>query len=339
MAKIYGSELSRRALAARVGDPIQVLGIERFTYDEGVEDGVRAARVRTGGGLDFTVLLSRGMDIGAASLHGVPLAWVSATGWAHPHSFVPEWRGWLQTFHGGLLTGCGLTNAGAANIDGDESLGIHGRLSHLPAGETATKTVWDGDEATLIVEGTMREASVFGENLRLHRRISAPAGGARLSITDTVTNEGFNDSPLMLLYHLNFGWPLVTEGTKIILPPGSTTTPRDAVAEAGIEGCLTLDAPTPGYSEQCFFHEIPEEDIAVKMENPDGLSVTLAYKRSELPHLTQWKMMGQGEYVCGIEPANCKVFGRAAEREAGRLQTIAPGETRTFRVTLSFDAR
>jgi Domain of unknown function (DUF4432) len=63
--------------------------------------------------------------------------------------------------------------------------------------------------------------------------------------------------------------------------------------------------------------------------------VRVAYKQSEFPHLTVWKMMGEGEYVCGIEPANCKVLGRAAEREAGRLQHIAPGETRRFSVTLT----
>ena len=335
MAEIYGHSLTRRTLAARVGDTMQAAGIERFTYDEGVEAGVRAARVRSGGGLDFTVLFSRGMDLGAASLHGVPFAWVSSTGWASPHAFVPEHRGWLQTFHGGLLTGCGLTNAGASNIDGDEALGIHGRLSHLPASETATRTVWDGDEATLIVEGVMREATVFRENLRLHRKISVPIGGTSLTITETVTNEGFQTSPLMLLYHLNFGWPLVMEGTTITLPDGSTTTSRDTEAEKGLASCLTLDAPTPGYAEQCFFHDVSGEEVTVTMENPNGFGVEISYKKSEFPHLTQWKMMGEGEYVCGIEPANCKVLGRSAEREAGRLQNIAPGETRTFSVTIA----
>lgn len=335
MPTVFGRDLTRRALAERMGDFTQIAGIERFTYDEGVEGGVKAARIRSGGGLDFTVLFSRGMDISAASLNGVPFAWVSSTGWAHSHAFVPEERGWLQTFHGGLLTGCGLTNAGAPTIDGDEAHGLHGRLSHIPASDTAVRTEWDGDKATLIVEGVMREATVFGESLRLHRRYTVPVGGTSFTVTDTVTNEGFQTSPLMLLYHLNFGWPLVDEGTKITLPEGSTTTSRDEVAEAGIDGCLTLDAPTPGYSEQCFFHEVPDEDVVVTMTASSGFGATVSYKKSEFPHLTQWKMMGQGEYVCGIEPANCKVLGRASERVAGRLQTIEPGETRSFSVTIT----
>ena len=78
MATLFGKTYARRELAQRVGDLIQVAGVERFTYEEGVQSGVKAARVRSCGGLDFTVLFSRGMDIGAASLFGVPFAWVSA---------------------------------------------------------------------------------------------------------------------------------------------------------------------------------------------------------------------------------------------------------------------
>ncbi|MCX6366969.1 MAG: aldose 1-epimerase family protein [Armatimonadetes bacterium] len=335
MATLFGKSYSRTAVRQRVGELVQVAGVERFTYDEGVQSGVKAARVRSGGGLDFTVLFSRGMDIGAASLFGVPFAWVSATGWASPHAFVPEGRGWLQTFHGGLLTGCGLSNAGASNQDGEEALGIHGRLSHIPAEDTSARTQWDGDEATILLEGTMREATVFGENLRLTRTITTPVGGTSMTITDTVTNEGFKVSPLMLLYHLNFGWPLVEEGTVIRFPEGTTSTPRDADAAAGHATANTLTAPTKEYAEQCFFHNIPGEDVEIEMVNPSGFGVRVGYKQSEFPHLTVWKMMGEGEYVCGIEPANCKVLGRAAEREAGRLQYIAPGETRTFSVTLT----
>lgn len=339
MAELYGRSMTRRQLAERVGDAIQVAGVERFTYDDGVQDGVRAARVRSGGGLDFTVLLSRGMDIGAAHYNGKPFAWVSGTGWAHPHAFVPEWRGWLQTFHGGLLTGCGLSNAGAANDDNGESLGIHGRLSHIPAQDVVSRTEWDGDNATVVVEGVMREATVFGENLRLHRAIRVPVGGSSIEIVDTVVNEGFKTSPLMLLYHLNFGWPLVDEGTVITLPDGSTTAGRDADADAGLAGAKVLDAPIEGYAEQCFFHEVPSGPVRVDMVSPSGFGVTVSYHTDAFPFLTQWKMMGQGEYVVGIEPANCRVLGRKAEREAGRLQTIAPGEERRFAVTMTLRDR
>ena len=341
--KIWGTDYTRRGLAARVGDLTQVAGVEKFTYDEGVQGGVRAARVRTGAGLDFTVLFSRGMDIGAASIGGVPFAWVSATGEAHPHAYVSgghEGRGWLQTFHGGLLTGCGLTQAGASHVEDDgELMGIHGRLSHLPAEDTSVRTEWVGEDAYLIVSGVMHEATVFGENIRLERTIKAKVGTNTIEISDVVTNEGFKPAPLMLLYHLNYGWPLVEEGTQIHFPDGTIVTPRDETAAMGIDHWHTLDAPTPGYSEQCFFHKIPDiptQMATVTMTNPKrGLSVTMQWDTKQLPHCIQWKMMGEREYVCGIEPANCLVMGRKAEREAGRLQYIEPGETKHFGVTIT----
>jgi len=303
MARLFGREWTKRELLERVGDLAQVAGAERFTYDEGVAGGVRAARVRTGGGLDFTVLFSRGMDIGQASFKGVPLAWASSTGAAHPHAFDPQGRGWLRTFHGGLLTGCGLMNAGAANVDADapggepEPLGIHGYLSHSPAEATNAWTEWDGDEATITVIGEMREVRVFAENVRLTRRITAPLGGTSLTITDTVENLGFESVPLMLLYHLNFGWPLVSEDTEISYEAARAPEPRDAVAEPGLADALRLEAPTPGYAEQCFFHE-PVADAdgfahVLLANRARNLGVRVSYDKAALPHLTEWKVCSE----------------------------------------------
>lgn len=339
MTRLFGRDWTKQELLERVGDLSQVAGVERFTYDDGVRDGVRAARVRTGGGLDFTVLLSRGMDVSHAAQNGVPLAWISQTGESHPHAFEPEERGWLRSFYGGLVVTCGLSNAGAHNTDENEVLGIHGRISHLPAEDISTGIEWSGDDAQIVLTGTMREARVFGENLRLRRRIIAPIGKAELTIEDTVENAGYKTAPLMLLYHLNFGWPLVSEDTQIIVPSDAPAQPRDAEAQKGAAVWDRLEAPQAGYAEQCFFHR-PTADAdglahVLMINDVRALGVHIRYDAAQLDHCTEWKMMGQGEYVCGIEPANCLVLGRAAERAAGRLKTIGPGEERRFQVTLA----
>ncbi len=339
MARLWGREWTKRELLERVGDLAQVAGIEPFTYRDGAREGVRAVRVRTGRGLTFTVLPGRGMDISHAAYEDMPLAWIAPTGEAHAHAFEPQERGWLRTFSGGLLTTCGLSNAGTHNEDdGGEALGLHGRIAHAPAEEEGAWTQWDGDEAEMVVSGTLREARVFGENLRLTRRITAPLGGATLRIEDRVENRGFRESPLMLLYHLNFGWPLVSEDTELILGAHRTEA-RDAAAERGRDRWNRFEAPQPGYEEQVFFHDVVPDAggtaAALLLNRASGLGVRIAYDRAALPHLIQWKMMGQGDYVCGIEPANCRVMGRAGERAAGRLQFIAPGEVRHFGVTLS----
>lgn len=99
MATLFGRQWTRQELLTYVGDISQLGGIRLSTLADGPERGVRAADVRTGGGLNFTVLLDRGMDIGQAEYRGVPLAWVSATGPVAPAFYEPHGTGWLRTFH------------------------------------------------------------------------------------------------------------------------------------------------------------------------------------------------------------------------------------------------
>lgn len=45
--------------------------------------------------------------------------------------------------------------------------------------------------------------------------------------------------------------------------------------------------------------------------------------------------MGEGDYVVGLEPCNNFGRGRAASRENGELEFLAPGEVRQFDVDVS----
>jgi hypothetical protein len=45
-------------------------------------------------------------------------------------------------------------------------------------------------------------------------------------------------------------------------------------------------------------------------------------------------MMGQGTYVVGLEPANCGVHGRAADRAEGTLRYLEPGEMQSLSVEI-----
>ena len=107
MVRLFNQEYSRAELLRRVGDIAQVGGVCVSELLDGNARGVRAAEFRTGSGLRFTVLIDRGMDIGTADFAGRPLAWVSPTGAAHPAYHSLQKRGWMRTFHGGLMNGCG----------------------------------------------------------------------------------------------------------------------------------------------------------------------------------------------------------------------------------------
>ena len=337
MAKLFGKEWTRAELLAHVGDLSQVAGVRLLELSDGVERGVRAADVRTGGGLEFTVLLDRGMDIGAASYKGLPLAWISPAGFAHPAHFEPEGLGWLRTFGGGLMTGCGLTYLGAPGEDEGEHLGLHGRLSHLPARHVGSGQEWEMDECSFWVDGELRQARLFGENLALTRRIETWLGQNRLNIHDTVENLGDSSTPLMMLYHINLGFPLLDASCRLEAPAHNVR-PRDKVAEPGIGEWMQFQEPATGYKEQAFIHNLPADAegwASTKLVNPTlGVWLSLRFRKESLPNLVQWKQMGQGAYVLGLEPANCGVEGRAKDRERGTLEFLELDESREFEVEI-----
>lgn len=329
MTHLYGRDWTRQELLTHVGDIRQLGGVRMVTLADGPERGVRAANVRTGDGFNFTVLLDRGMDIGPAEYRGVPVAWVSPTGPAAPAFYEPRGADWLRTFHGGLLTTCGLTQAGVPNVDGGEELGLHGRISHVPAHQVSYGGRWEGDEYILWVEGQMREVRVFRHNLCLTRRITARLGEPRLTIEDRVENLGHAPAPHMILYHCNLGFPLLGPGSQL-MAPSIAVEPRDDVAAAGLTQHTSFESPTPGYAEQCFFHQLSADEtgfVTIRLVNSElSLAFQLRYRQRELPELVQWKQIGQGAYVLGVEPANCRPLGRSAAREAGVLVELAPGE-------------
>jgi hypothetical protein len=258
MATLYGKTYTRDELSRKTGDLWQLGGVKPMVLDEGPERGVRVAEFRTGGGLNFAVLLDRGMDIGWAEYRGAPLAWQSAAGPAAPAFLEPQGLGWLRGFHGGLVATCGLTYAGAPCTDEGQELGLDGRISYTPARHVYCDGEWQGDEYLLWTQGEMREAVIFGGNIALRRRIWSRLGEKRLFIDDVVTNEGYHTTPHMILYHINIGFPVVDATTELVTSP-ALVRPRDGVAVQGIDQYERFQEPTPEYAEQVIASYDPQQ--------------------------------------------------------------------------------
>ena len=341
MPRLYGKDYSRQELARRMGLMDQAAGVRLFELADGWGRGMRAAHLRTGGGLSATILIDRGLDIYDADYNGAALAWVSPTGPKHPAFYEPEGMGWLRSFFGGLLVTCGMTTAGAPSVDEGQELGIHGRYSNSPASNVHAGGEWQGDDYIIFIEGDVREARIFNENILLHRRIEAKAGSNAISIRDTVSNEGFQRQPHMLLYHINIGFPVVDDGSRLSTPAKSVV-PRDDDAKPGIGAYDRFTGPIAGYREQVFYHDMQaaaDGYVTASISNPGfnggrGLGVYVRYRQNELPRFIEWKMTGEDVYCVGMEPANCLVEGRAKERERGALQFLAPGEKREYHVEI-----
>jgi len=340
MPKLYGRDYTIDQLRQRVGDVGQLAGIRSAMLNDGNEAGTRILEFRTGSGLRFTVLPDRGMDIADAEWNGIPLVWHSPTGITHPAYYEPQGLGWLRSFYGGLLVTCGLMNVAVATEDLGESYGLHGRASNLPAKNVSYDAVWHGDDYVLTARGKVRETRVFGENVLFTRTITTQLGSNTLTITDVVENQGFEPTPFMMLYHINAGFPVLDEDSELML--NSEVIPRDEVAAQGVAVAKRGAPPTPGFKEHVHKHNVkPANDgwatvalVNRKFNGGQGIGLKVRYQPEELPYFWQWRMVGQGTYVMGLEPANCHLMGRGEERKQGRLPMLAAGETRTHHLEI-----
>lgn len=341
MAKLYGKEYSRNDLMRRIGDISQIAGVKRYQLSDGNEKSVDAVDIRTGTGFSFTVLPGRGMDISRAEYNGQSLCWRAAAGDVNAAFFDSHGLGWLRSFFGGLLTTCGMTYLGSPCTDKGEELGVHGRVSNTPAKNVWADGQWNGDEYVMWVQGKVQEAVIFGENIRMTRKIWAKLGESKLYLHDTIENLGFEPVPHMYLYHINGGFPAV-DTDSVLISPTQEAVPRDEDAMTDAEHYCKFQSPTPGFKERVYYHEMmPNADGYVcaalankKFNNGQGFGFYVKYLKSQLPRFVEWKMNGEGTYVVGMEPANCLVDGRDIERERGTLQFLQSGEKREYNLEI-----
>jgi hypothetical protein len=299
--------------------------------------------VNTGGGLQFTVLPGRGMDIAGAYFQGKALGFLSPTGITSPAYYDEPGLSWLRSFFAGLLTTCGITSAGAPSVDQGREFGLHGRISNAAAEDVSVEQEWEGDEYLLRVSGKIREAQAMGENLVLKRTLRTRLGARSFELEDRIENRGFEAQPLMMLYHINFGFPLLGPNARVVGPIRETAARNEeARKDRGVEQALIFPEPVEGYQEKVFFHTLGADDEGntfIALLNRDigdssSLGAVLRFNTGELPALTEWKMPRRGFYVMGLEPGTVTPIGRGPLREAGKLPMLeGQGE---YRIRIRF---
>lgn len=332
--KIKANELQKYFVNAG-----QLAFVKRYRIDDGVGMLMRALEVNNGSGLNFCVLPDRGMDISYASYKGINLSFLTQNAEISPVFYEPEGIGWLRTFNGGLLTTCGLTHFGPA-YTGDENYGLHGRYSTIPAKLVNEHSGWYGDDYYIKLSAIVEEGRLFGHKIRLERTISCKYGEPLISIEDTVQNIGAYKSPFMILYHINLGYPLMTENSIIKLNPLESI-PRDSEAEKGFERRLAFEQPTENFKEQVFFYRLKSDkngETKIELQSKDtGLSLKIQFNNDELPYLTEWKMCGIGEYVLGLEPCNCPCMNREELIKKNLIPYLASGESRKMKLQIKIE--
>jgi hypothetical protein len=183
----------------------------------------------------------------------------------------------------------------------------------------------------------VRQAVLFGEKLMLHRTIEARAFAKSLTIRDVVENTGHARSPLMVMYHINAGWPVVEDGSRLLVD-AEVVEPFDDWAKEGLEEFNRFHAPVRGYREKCYLIT-PKPDrrgrnFAAVVNRARNFGLYVMWDAATLPRLVEWKMMGYRDYVVGVEP--CTVYDLPRdELERRKMMPYLPaGGRREFRLEL-----
>lgn len=337
--KIFQNNYSKIEIEKKIGDISQLGGIKSYVINDGPGNGVRALDINTPAGIDMTVLADRGLDISSFFYKSIPLCWKSITKETSPMYYESRGFEFLRTFYGGFLLTCGLGNIGAPCTDNGEELGEHGRISNIAAENVCFDGEWIGDEYFLWVQGKLREARVAGDKLKLTRKISLNMSEPVLLLEDIVENIGPLISPLMILYHINLGFPVVDKNS-IFLSSRTEVTAFNDDSEPGLKNYRSHGEPIPEAKNEVFIHDLEADEngnanaavINPEFNNGEGIGVWLKYNKDNLPYFLQWKSYQSGEYVEGIIPANSLIRGRDTERKEGTLKFIEPGEKISYRL-------
>lgn len=327
------------AWKGRVAHVAQLGGIETAVLDNGPGRNTRIAWFDTGTGFRFKVVPDRGLDIVDAFFNSHSLAWISHGGITAPEPFSDHGITWLRSFAGGLMTTCGITHAGVPDADEFGERGLHGPFSNTPA-EIVSVVQPDlvKGNMQMQISGIIKESSALGHKLEMRRTISGELGRSVIRVHDEVINAGNQDAPHMLLYHLNFGWPLVDEGAEILWK-GSWNA-RDASSERIFNNEHPFHQCQPPLSEHagsgeaaCYIDAAADKEgtVTCGIFNPRiGIAFSVRYKKSQMPCLTNWQHWGYGEYVTGLEPATNFPIGQKEARATGKLIFLSPGESRNY---------
>ena len=313
-----------------IGHSSQLCGVEEVRLVGGRADGMRLLQLRNAVGLQMTVCADRCADISRLIFKGDNMGYFSPNGYVAPTYYDDKGNGWLKGFTAGFLTTCGLTAVGNPCTDDGEDLPLHGTIGNTPC----ERIWWDEDEANIYIYAIINDSGIFARKLMLKRTITCGKHINAFSITDTIENQGDTESPVMILYHMNMGYPLLSENSVVEIPSVSVK-PRNDHAAEDLDTWHKMLPPTPGFEEQCYFHSFDGEGKA-SIYNPDiHKGLTISFDANELDHFTEWKMMGCRDYVLGLEPGNCHPNGRDVMRKEGKLKFLQPGESITYEVAVN----
>lgn len=315
-----------------VGNVDALVQVRELHGDPSSGAGGRGYFVALAGGLAFEWLPDRGMDVGSAWFEGRPFAWRSPL--SSP-DLAPSPIGWEGRSGGGLVLTCGLDNVGKPRgIYGQHGSNHDARAVDV-AVERVPATVAHGPGVRL--RGRVDSVETFGRRVRMYREVASFADDPAIHISDRIVNEGWQPAPVAIVYHCNFGAPMLLPGARIQIEAQQRVL-REEVPSLSECQWDTFPEPVDEITEKVWEHTqlaMDEDGMALAtVTSPSGLTVELTWDAHALPRCLEWMFPSRGCWALGVEPANAPLFGPDRESEGAGMRDLEPGQELLTGVTL-----
>ncbi|MTJ84446.1 MAG: aldose 1-epimerase family protein [Telmatospirillum sp.] len=310
--------------------------VTKKTLHGGRQEGSTLITVETKD-LQVSLIPTRGMDIFAIKSGDLRYGWTSPVDEiVNPAYIALDMRnglGWLDGFNE-MMVRCGFEWTGHPGREKDRLMSLHGRAGNTPASKVVV-SVDDAPPHTIHVRGLLKENTFKFSALETWTDMSVTPGVKTVKIHDELTNNSDYDRDYQIIYHSNFGAPLLEEGATVAAPVKEIS-PFNDYAKKGLTDWRTYPGPTRGYDEMVF-NLVPYADkdgrtVAMLRDKAADRGIAVRFDTRQLPVLTLWKntdTLKQG-YVTGIEPGTSYAYPRQIERTQGRVRTLAPNGTQSF---------
>ncbi|POW57710.1 MULTISPECIES: aldose 1-epimerase family protein [Pantoea] len=306
----------------------------------GKQEGSKVLTITSKNGLTIALSPTRGMDLLHVNGDGIRLGWDSPVDEVVNPAYINlESRnglGWLEGFNE-MMVRCGYEWTGHPVVKDGRIYTLHGKAGNTPASRVEV-TIDDKAPHEIRVRGLLKEHTFKKANLETWTELRYVPGAKSFTLHDVLTNRGDYPHDYQIIYHSNFGTPILEKDARFIAPLKSVS-PFNDYAKTGLKTWNTYGAPARDFDEMVF-NLVPKADssgktLAAVINSKGDKGASIEFDTHQLPLLTMWKntdTLKQG-YVTGIEPGTNYAYPVTIEKEQGRVRQLQPGQSTTFELT------